>query len=56
MIDYYNCKCGNIITFKKKIGKDFPQTKKCDKCGKRAKRNYKGICLQTPYHMKSTTA
>ena len=55
MTDDYNCKCGNVIEHKKKIGKDFPQTKKCDKCGKRAKRNYKGISLVVPYEMKSTT-
>lgn len=52
----YKCKCGNIITVEKKYGKDFTVTKKCDVCKKRAKRIYSEINLQTPYHMKSTTA
>lgn len=55
MVGHYKCTCENIIVFKKKIGKDFPKTKKCDKCGKRAKRDYSEVNLIVPFHMKSTS-
>jgi hypothetical protein len=56
MIGHYKCKCGNVIVFKKKIGKNFPMTKKCGTCGKRAKRDYNEVNVIVPHHMKSTTA
>ena len=56
MIGNYKCECGNKIEFNKKYGKDFPKTKKCNKCGKRAKRDISDYNFSVPFHMKATSS
>ena len=48
----YKCECGNIIEFRKEYGKDFPETIKCDVCGKDMKKVISGNII-IPEHMKS---
>lgn len=41
MFSDYRCeKCNEITSFRKKFGKDFPKTVKCEKCKSKAKRQY----------------
>lgn len=56
MVAEYKCKCNNTIEYKKKYGKDFPKTIKCNKCGKRARKDLFGGNIIVPFHMKSTSA
>lgn len=52
----YECECGNIIEYRKEYKVDFPETIKCDLCGKDMKKKIgKGSsgAIIIPEYMKS---
>ena len=59
MLKDYICECGNETEYKKEYGVDFPQTIKCEKCGKDMKINYGSkrafAAVTIPEWMKSAT-